>query len=248
MMDLGLKRIADTEADVKEETATKHAKKGDKGGKGAKGSKAAVDDELAKLIKSTARLALGTARDTAALKACVVRTIVFERDKAAAIVDEIKKTTTQYSQTVKAMKAEEKADFSSPHVFVWHTLINTLSEKTKSKECEKHVHSLSEHLKHLKTRGEKLAQETFPADPQNHVIESVRDVIAEEVTLCRLHKCWNPTLMKLEMSAAVGSNAAQALSAVAYILAAEAKGKLKSGPQPKSDSERKVLASFKALE
>ena len=74
-----------------------------------------------------------------------------------------------------------------------------------------------------------------------------RTVIADQVRVCRVAKCWNPALARLEVNLKPGCSAENAHAAMVKMLCSLAQGVIKPQQAPKGDLERRIQAVLDKL-
>eukprot|EP00929_Paragymnodinium_shiwhaense_P097042 TRINITY_DN58815_c0_g1_i1.p1 TRINITY_DN58815_c0_g1~~TRINITY_DN58815_c0_g1_i1.p1 ORF type:complete len:246 (-),score=78.01 TRINITY_DN58815_c0_g1_i1:161-898(-) len=237
---MGLKREQEDKKDDGEHREKKTAK-GPKG-KGRDADKGNVVE----LTKQVSKLALASARQLAVVSSAVILTILFRNEgKGLQIHDELKATTAAYTKMAKEAKPVERQALSSPHAYVWYALLSFV-QKQKDQLSQEGKDSLAKHSEELKAvQGGKLIGIDEPTDEQKQV--ALRAAICDQIKVCRLQRCYDQTMAKLELSVDNTTTAKAAVSTIVAYMVLQAKASVKTGQAPKSDSERKVQELLDAV-
>eukprot|EP00929_Paragymnodinium_shiwhaense_P119811 TRINITY_DN91711_c0_g1_i1.p2 TRINITY_DN91711_c0_g1~~TRINITY_DN91711_c0_g1_i1.p2 ORF type:complete len:261 (+),score=80.75 TRINITY_DN91711_c0_g1_i1:74-856(+) len=241
----GLKRSAQTSgaASATKVTKTDHQDKGRKGnGKGK--NREISDADIKSITLVLGKLTLVNSRELAMIKSAVVKTMLFNKEKAGHIVATLKQINKDYTSTVKSLSPSERSNWSSPHVFIWLELVTLMIKATQDHNDQHKLKQIKEVLKnHLKEVNELAANELKTSTAGKDLQTHTRNSVALMIKTAKLSTCWDPARMKLELSAdASYTHAVGAMHAVLDYFKEAADGALKSGAAPKGDLERRLSA------
>eukprot|EP00929_Paragymnodinium_shiwhaense_P072944 TRINITY_DN37042_c0_g1_i1.p2 TRINITY_DN37042_c0_g1~~TRINITY_DN37042_c0_g1_i1.p2 ORF type:complete len:269 (+),score=109.39 TRINITY_DN37042_c0_g1_i1:107-913(+) len=250
----GLKRSAQTIGSVAAKVAKtdqadakdKDKKGGKKGahkkgeGKGSE-NKEFTGDQMQTITVILGKLALTDSREIATLRSVVIKTMLIKKDKVEHICNALKQVNKDYTATVKGLTPSQRSEWSSPHVFIWLELVSLIIKETKEHKEEpkqKSVHTqLLDHLDKLRKQVTDMKSHDIDKDDSG----LMRTVVAQHIKMAKLSTCWDPSRMKLEVAADVGTeHAMQAAQSVLMFFEGTADGVLKSGAAPKGDLERRL--------
>eukprot|EP00929_Paragymnodinium_shiwhaense_P088813 TRINITY_DN49121_c0_g1_i1.p2 TRINITY_DN49121_c0_g1~~TRINITY_DN49121_c0_g1_i1.p2 ORF type:complete len:259 (-),score=103.25 TRINITY_DN49121_c0_g1_i1:636-1412(-) len=191
-------------------------------------------NELTELV---ARLTLTQAKELAQVKAAVTYTVTFSKEAQLGkeLMENVKATMITFTEQSKNGTPAKRLELGSPHVFAWLVLYENVLEVAKAKKYELQVQQLEEFGKFIKDRQTEVLKEGDIKDPDI----ALRRVVAAYVRSCRLSKCFNPALSKLEISVS-NEVAVRAKDAVIYVLEKMAEGTLRMGQAPRTDLERRI--------
>ena len=224
----------------------------------------APDDKMTVLL---AKLALSQARELAMVKACLVHVVIFDKTTplGKAISDQASATGKDYLATVKQLTPEKKQSFGSPHVFVWLDLVDKFTEQATTLSCPSSADPMIQHDQELMKQVEIICQKEKAAaaqavlavgkqtgnpppmptwDPTNNSEDkqyralTVREVTAEQVKVCRVQKCYNPSMARLDLHVTPQYEPIRKI--MFNLLCQHAKGQVKHSQAPKGDLERRI--------
>eukprot|EP00929_Paragymnodinium_shiwhaense_P054130 TRINITY_DN27129_c0_g1_i1.p2 TRINITY_DN27129_c0_g1~~TRINITY_DN27129_c0_g1_i1.p2 ORF type:complete len:249 (-),score=77.87 TRINITY_DN27129_c0_g1_i1:173-838(-) len=190
---LGIKRTISAEQPKPQQKASRTA------GKEKKGN---GEDDLKQLVVQVAKLSLVSARQVATLSSVLIEVILVPKDKATDITNGIKGITKTYHEETKQLSPAEKGSFGSPHLFIWQELIAIAGRKAQ----EVGDLEMAAYVKTYSTNLDSKTKEKLKETPSKDASEIKREITQTEVKVCRYTKCWNPDMMKLEVSTASSTN------------------------------------------
>eukprot|EP00929_Paragymnodinium_shiwhaense_P060730 TRINITY_DN3031_c1_g1_i1.p3 TRINITY_DN3031_c1_g1~~TRINITY_DN3031_c1_g1_i1.p3 ORF type:complete len:271 (+),score=78.42 TRINITY_DN3031_c1_g1_i1:373-1185(+) len=195
------------------------------------------------IMLQLAKLTLNNTRNLAAVSSAVITTIVFNRDEGAGkeLHDELKEVAAAYTTTVRALQAEQKAEYAAPHTYVWQGLITIVYRNTQEGQDEYSKH-MSNTMKVLSDSYVAKAMEITDSQDKEVYIKQLPHVIGANMKICRVSKCWNAKMAKIELSATPASETEKAMVAVVKYIVEKCQGKVKMGAAPRSDAERRIQA------
>eukprot|EP00929_Paragymnodinium_shiwhaense_P048737 TRINITY_DN24601_c0_g2_i1.p2 TRINITY_DN24601_c0_g2~~TRINITY_DN24601_c0_g2_i1.p2 ORF type:complete len:234 (+),score=73.11 TRINITY_DN24601_c0_g2_i1:273-974(+) len=219
MLQRGLK--AKIEAGEEERPQKAPKKEGGKGGKAARGGGKKTDVD--QIITQLAKLTLATARKTATLEACVLQSVIFNKEDVIATT--AKQTAQDYGKMVKEVEPKEREKCGSPHLYIWQECVRAMANTGNL--------VATEYLKKTKEEASKAVE-------PDEIPSGMRDIYAENVKAFRVTKTWNPQMVRMQTGIEKGTSEHNVLKALTNYLCEKAKGVRKSGAPPKSDAERRV--------
>eukprot|EP00929_Paragymnodinium_shiwhaense_P052990 TRINITY_DN26532_c0_g2_i1.p2 TRINITY_DN26532_c0_g2~~TRINITY_DN26532_c0_g2_i1.p2 ORF type:complete len:270 (-),score=115.02 TRINITY_DN26532_c0_g2_i1:413-1222(-) len=254
-MDLGMqllgKRSSDggTQAENAEgaASAAKHRKHGGKGGAAASGNRGGAGN-IDKLVMDIGRLALHASREAAMVKGIVSKVLVFSKKEDSVglnLFNEMKAISANYTKEAKKMSKEEKAQYVSPHVFVWQGYLEWFKEKYSSMGA---ANKINEYLEGLNKEMEqhieqaikiKILNKDEPEAVTAAKQKCMRDLVADKTRLFKVAKCYDTTKAKIEF-ASQDIPTQVIYNYTVGILKQEMGAQEKAGQAPKSELERRV--------
>eukprot|EP00929_Paragymnodinium_shiwhaense_P015491 TRINITY_DN12358_c0_g1_i6.p2 TRINITY_DN12358_c0_g1~~TRINITY_DN12358_c0_g1_i6.p2 ORF type:complete len:246 (-),score=82.26 TRINITY_DN12358_c0_g1_i6:841-1578(-) len=207
----------------------------------SKGSKKGGKGNMDDLVMAVAKFSVVNSRAISVLQAASLTVILFEKETPVGKVvhTQTKEAARQYTSTIAGKSPTEKASYISPHIFVWlglvASLVTMLEEKKETYPYKQQIEKLQQFTDEYTLVAKEMQKEFVVAEQV-----AMRMALAERIRTCRLSKCYNAALIKVELSG-LGDKAQEAAKAVAAILCLEAKGQRKHGQAPRSDNERRVI-------
>eukprot|EP00929_Paragymnodinium_shiwhaense_P045407 TRINITY_DN23204_c0_g1_i3.p2 TRINITY_DN23204_c0_g1~~TRINITY_DN23204_c0_g1_i3.p2 ORF type:complete len:256 (-),score=83.83 TRINITY_DN23204_c0_g1_i3:583-1350(-) len=203
--------------------------------------------ELQGLTLQMAKLLLATSSDVRHIKTILTVNVLFDKESelGAKVAATAKQVMGDYMAQTKAMQVEERGAFGPPTCFVWQGLISVIMQAGKELQAmndpraAKLEHALAKIQEH-NTAIEKHTQQlvvTENMDPK----AAARAAVTAAVKVCRVCKCYNPKMMRLELAPAMQCKlTGDTLNAIGKVMETAAGGQVKQGAAPKSDAERRI--------
>eukprot|EP00929_Paragymnodinium_shiwhaense_P119966 TRINITY_DN9187_c0_g1_i1.p2 TRINITY_DN9187_c0_g1~~TRINITY_DN9187_c0_g1_i1.p2 ORF type:complete len:246 (+),score=89.37 TRINITY_DN9187_c0_g1_i1:132-869(+) len=207
------------------------------GGKGSTAEQAA--QSMAKLVKDIGRLAVTTSREVAHLKAAVVTVLLFSREEGklgAKLFSSVKDVTAAYMETTRALPAEKRREYVSPHIFVWRDFLENYKNVAQDKATGV---AIEKYLQVVVAESKELATSLVPQDEA----WALRLILSAHLEIFKINKCFDPKLARMEFAA----RNQVSCELFNLVLNDMKKNKdlavqVRTGAAPKGDLERRVSA------
>ena len=202
-------------------------------------------DMLKTILVALSTLTLGMARELALVKSIVITCVLIANDKSE-IPAKVMETTLGYSKHVDTLTREEKASFCSPHIMVWNTLIDVVKTLAFNKGMKEQADVIARYQGQMtaaaiaEAKAENDSRSTKMTDEELDDAKScaIRANVAKHVKVCRVAKCWNPLISRVELMTTAGSEAKFVEEAVIKVLIQLVDGDVKEGQAPRGKLER----------
>eukprot|EP00929_Paragymnodinium_shiwhaense_P069700 TRINITY_DN35163_c0_g1_i1.p2 TRINITY_DN35163_c0_g1~~TRINITY_DN35163_c0_g1_i1.p2 ORF type:complete len:234 (-),score=65.91 TRINITY_DN35163_c0_g1_i1:143-844(-) len=220
---LTLPKVEKTEADVP--VAKRPRDQEGKPGKGAK-AKAMDADGNAALLANLAKLSLKNSQQVRVLHSISIDTLQLPSDLP--LIASIKESMQSFNDAAKDIKNKPNQEIAreqlgQPHIFAWQAL------------CE-HVNKL---MKEAKEDNKGILAHTKEIEGLAHHMDKLV-VMQSQVKVCKVCKCWNSSIVRLEISCTPNTTAMMAWADICKFLVSKHKGKLKQGVAPRANLEREI--------
>eukprot|EP00929_Paragymnodinium_shiwhaense_P075620 TRINITY_DN38682_c0_g1_i1.p2 TRINITY_DN38682_c0_g1~~TRINITY_DN38682_c0_g1_i1.p2 ORF type:complete len:322 (-),score=80.49 TRINITY_DN38682_c0_g1_i1:869-1741(-) len=240
-MDLGLglltgKRQAEAQGGAQAKTSKQDRDKDKKVNKEKGGDK---------LVQDIGRLALHASREVALVKGTITRVLIFDKTdgtKGQELFTQMKNISQAYTKTVAGLSQTERADYVSPHVFVWQDFLEWAK---KEFGMEKQV---GEYYKYMSLQVEaklnhlvvtKQVDKTKEEEVTGVKQKLSRQEVAELTRIFKVAKCYDTTKGKIEFCA-FDKPTKDLFSLIADQMKLHLNCKEKVGQAPKTELERRV--------
>ena len=184
---------------------------------------------LALITASIAQLLLTVSRELALVKSCVVSVMLFDPSKGT-LSPEVKSATTEYAKYLSGLNPEEKSAAASPHLTAWEAAADNMM----------HLAEVKAHLADLAAAAKEIAGDPEAPDHLNKICEAKKFILARDIKIFRIQKCWNPALVRLECMALADTSSHVAMAAIMADLKKTSAGVMKPGQAPRGKLERKI--------
>eukprot|EP00929_Paragymnodinium_shiwhaense_P053249 TRINITY_DN26659_c0_g3_i1.p2 TRINITY_DN26659_c0_g3~~TRINITY_DN26659_c0_g3_i1.p2 ORF type:complete len:247 (+),score=68.12 TRINITY_DN26659_c0_g3_i1:174-914(+) len=158
------------------------------------GQNAGLDQQM---LIDVAKLTLRNSQQERILRSACVDCLVMQADNE--IVTKMQESTKSFSDALQKLgknaKPEQKAALGLPHLLAWQTLAETILEMINRDEGLK-----TRYADLLKAAADAQAVFNHITDPQLKTQE-----LARQVRVCKLNKCWNSSIKRIEVTAVYGT-------------------------------------------
>eukprot|EP00929_Paragymnodinium_shiwhaense_P053782 TRINITY_DN26953_c0_g1_i1.p2 TRINITY_DN26953_c0_g1~~TRINITY_DN26953_c0_g1_i1.p2 ORF type:complete len:313 (-),score=89.84 TRINITY_DN26953_c0_g1_i1:978-1916(-) len=195
--------------------------------------------QVRNVLRDLSILALQNAKDCTMLKATVVHTIIFNVQMADPLVTNVKAVTAAYSKANKSMTDTEKASRCSPHIHVWNALVSTCGQMAKSNKMDGFMADFEKYHAKIKEAAANMVSRHEGAETMSEQ-QAIINIIAEQVKVARVSRCWDAANNKLELSIVEGSESRHIQRIITELLVKVANAEVKIGMAPRTNAERKI--------
>jgi hypothetical protein len=202
--------------------------------------------KLQDLVLTIGELSLVNARELATLKSILVSVCLFSRKVSDKMQDTYKQVTKDYTATCKTLGPEEKASFASVHAFLWLEFLSwdTLKDSTLVAAHLAELNTLANAQSAVLLSSHTMLQSELPEAERKEFQQPdqgslLRAAVEETVKVFRLSRCWNPSLLRLEVCATTACSQS-VVAAMLGLLCSKYGGRIKHGKAPKGKLERKI--------
>eukprot|EP00929_Paragymnodinium_shiwhaense_P083116 TRINITY_DN44150_c0_g1_i1.p2 TRINITY_DN44150_c0_g1~~TRINITY_DN44150_c0_g1_i1.p2 ORF type:complete len:288 (+),score=104.60 TRINITY_DN44150_c0_g1_i1:76-939(+) len=195
------------------------------------------------IIMQLAKLTLSNARGLAAVESAVITTMIFNKEEGAGklLHDELKAVANAYTNTVKTLAQDKKAEYAPPHTYVWQGLITFVHRHTME-VAEGPMHRANKLMVELTNIYIDGAKQELQTEDKEIYIKHVPHVIGQHTKICRLSKCWNAKMAKLQIMTGTSTMAMEVNELVSKFMVINCNAKVKMGAAPRTDAERRIQA------
>ena len=198
------------------------------------------EQKLQQIVLAISKLALGTAREVAVIKSCIIRVILIKKEKFPELITTAKNTTKEYSAAVKTLSPELKGSLGSPHIFVWDSLLRLFAKTTKQKGLTLEIPVFAKALGELEEVAAAQCRDSSLTGTEEELIQQKRNILSREVEVCIVKKCWNPALARIELCTSHNTQSEAAMEAMLRVMKKIAEGDEKQNQAPRGAMERRI--------